>query len=541
MILLGQLHIKNIGIIDDITINFEDGFNVMTGETGAGKSLIIGSIAAVTGSRVSKDILKTGAESALIEAYFFEKDRDIILSREIFANGRNICKIDGQMAPLSVLKEIGESLIDIHGQHDNQSLLNPSLHLELLDKFIGEELTVIKSEYHGLLEKYKSIEKELSNNYGDEKDRTRKIDLLKYQINEIEEAKLKSGEEDELNYRRNIIMNSEKIVKALSNTYYNLNDIVIDNLGIAVHELSTIASFDDKYDSILLNLNEAYYMLKDSASETLDSMNSVEFDENEQKEIEERLDLIYELKRKYGNDIGSILKYYEEISNELYKLQNSDEIINKLKIELEEITNKLNALSLKMRKIRRNKAKIICEKVNKELKELDMKNASIEFEFKELETYSSNGMDDVQLLISTNLGENPKPLSKIASGGEISRIMLALKNVFADIEDDIPCMIFDEIDTGISGQAAKVVAEKMRRISNNHQLICITHLPVIAAYASTNYYISKDVKNGKTSTNINKLNEEETVREIARILDGDDITPISIEHAKSLRKHSTEI
>ncbi|MBQ9313803.1 MAG: DNA repair protein RecN [Clostridia bacterium] len=533
--MLGQLHIKNIGIIDDITINFEDGFNVMTGETGSGKSLIIGSIAAVTGSRISKDILKTGVDSALIEAYFFEKDKDIILSREIFANGRNICKIDGKMATLAQLKELGESLIDIHGQHDNQSLLNPSMHLELLDKFIGEEIATLKNEYLNKLNEYKEIKKELENNFGDEKDRSRKIDLLQYQINEIEQAKLKQGEEEELNARRNLMINSEKIVKALSNTYYNLNDIVIDNLGMAVHELSTIAALDENYDNILLNLNEAFYMLKDSASDTLDAMNSVEFDENEQNEIEERLDIIYNLRRKYGHDIESVLKYYEEISDELYKLQNSDEIINQLNQQLEKISKELKELALKMRKVRKENSVLICQKVNQELKELEMKNASIEFEFKELESFYENGMDDVQILITTNLGEASKPLHKIASGGEISRIMLALKNVFANV-DDISCMIFDEIDTGISGQAAKVVAEKMNQISQNHQLICITHLPIIAAYGDENYFISKNVEDEKTHTNVTKLAEEELIKELARILDGDTITDISLKHAKELRK-----
>lgn len=533
--MLGQLHIKNIGIIDDVTINFMDGFNVITGETGAGKSLIIGSISAVTGSRISKDVLKSGADSALIEAYFFEKDKDIILSREIFANGRNVCKIDGEMVPLSKLKELGETLIDIHGQHDNQSLLNPAMHLELLDKFIGDDIAQLKEKYTNLLSEYQSIKKELNHNYGDEKERIRKIDLLKYQIDEIEKANLKVGEEDELTSRRNLIINSEKVVKALSNAYYNLNDIVVDNLGMAVHELSTIASLDEKYDNILLNLNEAFYMLKDSASDTLDAMNSVEFDENEQNEIEERLDLIYNLKRKYGQDVDSILHYYEDISNELYTLQNSDEIINNLKRQLETLDKQLKILALRIREIRKEKAKLICKKVNKELKELEMKNAVIEFDFKELDNYTETGMDAVQILITTNVGEDYKPLHKIASGGEISRIMLALKNVFA-LVDEIPCMIFDEIDTGISGQAAKVVAEKMNQISKNHQLICITHLPVIAAFGDANYFISKYVKDKNTYTMVNKLNEEDTLKEIARILDGDEISKISLEHAKALRK-----
>ena len=533
--MLGQLHIRNIGIIEDISINFEDGFNVMTGETGAGKSLIIGSIGAVTGSRISKDMIKSGEDSALIEACFFENDDTIILSREIFSNGRSVCKINGNMVPLSKLKSIGETLIDIHGQHDNQSLLNSSTHLNLLDRFIGDKLEKVKTEYIDKLKEYKQVKKDLESNFGDEKDRARRIDLLKYQIDEIEAADLKIGEEEELNNRRNLIMNSEKVMKALSNTYYSLNDIVVDNLGIATHELSNIASLDERYDKLLLNLNEAFYMLKDSASETLECMNNVDFDRNEQNEIEERLDLISNLKRKYGNDVKTILDYLEESSNELEKLENSDAIISDLKRKIENCETELKNMASKMSEIRKKYAITISKKINKELQDLEMKNAKIEFEFKQSESFLENGMDNVQILISTNLGEDMKPLSKIASGGEISRIMLALKTVFCEY-DDIDSMIFDEIDTVISGQAAKMVAEKMKKISKKHQLICITHLPVIAAMGDANYFISKVTKDNKTCTLVKKLNEDETIAEIARILDGNDICEISLKHAMSLRK-----
>ena len=498
--MLGQLHIKNIGIIEDVVINFEDGFNVLTGETGAGKSLIIGSIGAVTGSRISKELIKTGKESALIEACFFEGEDTVILSREIFSNGRNICKINGEMTTLANLKEMGEKLIDIHGQHDNQSLLNPAMHIDLLDNFIGKELANVKALYLDNLHEYKRLVNELNSNFGDEKERTRRIDLLKYQINEIENADLKVGEEEELYTRRTLIINSEKIVSSLSNAYCSLNDIVIDNLGSAVHEISNIASLDDKYDKILLNLNEAFYMLKDSASETLECMNNVDFDRNEQNEIEERLDLISNLKRK-----------------------------------IENCETELKNMASKMSEIRKKYAITISKKINKELQDLEMKNAKIEFEFKQSESFLENGMDNVQILISTNLGEDMKPLSKIASGGEISRIMLALKTVFCEY-DDIDSMIFDEIDTGISGQAAKMVAEKMKKISKKHQLICITHLPVIAAMGDANYFISKVTKDNKTCTLVKKLNEDETITEIARILDGNDICEISLKHAMSLRK-----
>lgn len=533
--MLGQLHIKNIGIIDDIVINFEDGLNILTGETGAGKSLIIGSISAVTGNRISKEIIKTGKDMALIEACFFTKDDSVIISREIYENGRNICKVNGKMVTLGDLKEISKELIDIHGQHDNQSLLNPSAHLKLLDKFIGKDFEDIKSEYTKLLEEYKQTQKELDANFGDEKDRARRIDLLKYQVEEIINAKLIAGEEEELNKRRELILNSEKIAKSLSNAYNNLNDIVVDNLGLAVHELSSIATLDENYDKILLNLNEAYYTLKDAASDTLSCMNNVEFDEREQDQIEERLDLIYSLKRKYGSDIESILKYLDEITFELERLQNSDEIRLELKNKLDKLEIKLTNLAKEMSKQRKAKAIIICDKVNKELNDLEMKKAHIEFEFIALDKFTSNGLDDAQILITTNVGESAKPLSKIASGGEISRVMLALKTVFSEY-DDIESMIFDEIDTGISGQAGKVVAQKMKAISASHQLICITHLPVIAAMGDSNYFIAKDTKDDKTYTTIAKLDETQTINEIARILDGDNVSKVTLDHAKALRK-----
>lgn len=532
--MLGQLHIKNIGIIDDITVNFEDGVNILTGETGAGKSLIIDSINAITGSRISKELIKTGSEMALIEACFFTNEDNIILSREIYQNGRNICKVNGKMTTLGELKEIGENLIDIHGQHDNQSLLDSRKHIQLLDSFAGDELISIKKEYYELLEKYKEIESQIKKNYGDEQERARRIDLLKYEKDEIKNAHLKSGEEEDLTEKRKLLMNAEKVAKSLDSTYNILNEVVLEALGEATREMTTIAELDKKYQDILTTLNDAYYSIQDSSSSTIDEVQKLSFDADEQAEIEERLDLIFSLKRKYGNTIDDVLTYYEKVEKELDFLENSEEITNRLKEELNLLNEKLKKLAEKIRKIRMKTAKTIEEKINQQLQDLEMKKAYIKFQFEELKLFRDDGMDNVELLICTNIGEDLKPLAKIASGGEISRVMLAIKTVLCDY-DNVPTMIFDEIDTGISGQAGKAVAEKMRIIGKTHQIICVTHLPSIAAIGNANYFIQKIQEKDKVVTTVHRLKENETIREIARIIAGDNITEAVLMHARELR------
>ncbi|MBQ9267545.1 MAG: DNA repair protein RecN [Clostridia bacterium] len=533
--MLGQLHIKNIGIIDDVTVNFEDGVNILTGETGAGKSLIIDSISAITGSRISKELIKSGSDMALIEACFFTDSDNIILSREIYQNGRNICKINGKMTTLNELKTLGEELIDIHGQHDNQSLLDVKTHINLLDNFAGEELQKLKQQYIELFTKHKEMEAQIKKKYGDEQERARRIDLLKYQKDEIEAANLKLGEEESLIERRKLLMNAERIAKSLDSTYNILNEVVLEALGEATKEMSGISELDEKYQSILTTLNDAYYALQDSSSDAMGEIQKINFDQTEQTEIEERLDLIFSLKRKYGNTIEDVLKYYDDMAKELDFLENSEEITNQMKEELSLLDKDLVKLAKKIRKIRMDTAKTIEEKINSQLQDLEMKKAYIKFHFEELDTYRDDGMDNVELLICTNAGEELKPLAKIASGGEISRVMLAIKTVLCEY-DNVATMIFDEIDTGISGQAGKAVAEKMKIIGKTHQIICVTHLPAIAAIGNTNYFIQKLPEGEKVVTKIKRLKEDETIREIARILAGDDITEAALMHARELRK-----
>lgn len=533
--MLGQLHIKNIGIIDEITINFEEGLNILTGETGAGKSLIIDSINTISGGRISKELVKTGADMAFIEACFFEEDENIIVSREIYPNGRNISKINGKMVTVAELKELGESLIDIHGQHDNQSLLNPKTHLELLDSFASKEIKEHFEKYKNLLLKHKEIKQEINRNYGDETERIRRIDLLKYQKNEIEVAKLNPKEEKQLIEKHNLFMNAEKIVRTLNSSYNELNDKIIDALGIITRELESIANIDEKYNKLLENTNEPYYLLQDIAGEISKYIEEVDFSEEEQFYVEERLNLIETLKKKYGNSIEEILKYYNKLCEELNFLENSEEITNKLKEELKIINMELKKSANEISKIREKVAIQIENEINKQLQDLEMKKSFLKFQFKKSEDFLETGMDIVQLMICTNLGEELKPLNKIASGGEISRVMLAIKTVLGKY-DSVPTMIFDEIDTGISGQAGKAVAEKLKLIAKTHQILCVTHLPTIAAAGNANYFIQKQTKDEKTLTSIRKLNEEETIYEIARIISGDDITKAVLENAKELRK-----
>lgn len=538
--MLGQLHIKNIGIIEEITINFYDGLNILTGETGAGKSLIIDSINAITGGRISKDLIKTGADMAFVEACFFNRDDETtILSREIYPSGRSICKINGKMSTISEMKEVGEALIDIHGQHENQSLLNTKTHIELLDNFLGEQIENIKTDYRNFLGKYKEIKLKIEQNYGDEKERARRIDLLKYQVDEIEIASLKKGEEEELEHKRRILQNAEKIATSLNEVYNLLDGNALETLSEITRKISNISDIDEKYMDILNLVNESYYTLQDVASTTSKYLSDVDFDKQEQTEIEERLDTIFSLKRKYGNTVEDVLKYYEDASNELYFLNNSEEMINELKKELSNIEDKLESLSSQMNSIREKSAKELEKRINAQLQDLEMTKAYVQFEFKKSEEYRENGTDIVQLLICTNVGEGLKPLGKIASGGEISRVMLAIKTILCEY-DSVETMIFDEIDTGISGQAGKAVAEKMKKIGKTHQVICVTHLPVIAASGDANFYIKKEIKNEKTTTTIKHLNEEETIMEVARILSGKDITQMALEHVKELRKAMAE-
>ena len=538
--MISTLHIKNIGIIDDLSIDLNQGLNVLTGETGAGKSLIIDSIEIISGGRFSKEMIRKGETNSFIELCMYEPenensiDGNIIVSREINTTGKNMCKINGRMVTVTELKEFMSQFIEIHGQNKNQELLNNKTHLKCLDGFIGEEIKTLKNKYVEKYNRYSQIKQELKQNYGDDKEKERKLDLLKYQIEEIEQANLKENEENELEEKRKIMQNAEKITKNLNEADMVISETGIDSLSTAIKSLEKIEGIDEKYEKIANNLKSLYYELQEISRDLGSFNDEIYFDEEERNFTEERLDLIYSLKRKYGNSVKEILEYKEEIENEVKHIENLDEYNNKLKQELNQTINKMNEIGKQMHELRIKRAKILSQNINKELSDLEMKNAkvNIHVEYQENEFYKT-GKDEVEFFISTNIGEDEKELAKIASGGEISRIMLAIKKVLADT-DKMPVLIFDEIDTGISGNAANMVADKLNNISKNHQVLCISHLPSIAAMADYNYFISKKVVEERTNTNVKLLNEEEIVREIARISSGK-INDITIKYAEELR------
>ena len=538
--MITTLHIKNIGIIDDLSIDLNNGLNVLTGETGAGKTLIIDSLGIISGGRFSKEMIRKGETNSFVEICMYEPenensiDGNIIVSREINSNGRNMCKINGRMVTVNELKNFMSKFIEIHGQNDNQSLLDNKFHLKYLDGFIGEELLKYKQEYKEKYTRYIEIKQELKANYGDEKERERKLDLLKYQFNEIEEAELKEKEEEELEEKRKIMLNSEKISNSLNEADEAIGESSIDSINLAIRAMEKIEGIDTKYEAITSNLKNIYYDLQELSRDISNEKEDIYFDEQERNEVEERLDLIYSLKRKYGNNILEILNYKEEIEKEIQHIENLDEYNQKLKKELKQIKEQMTKLAINIHNLREEYAKVLGININKILEDLEMKNAKINIhvDYKE-EEFFENGKDEVEFYITTNLGEDEKQLSKIASGGEMSRIMLAIKKVLADT-DKMPVLIFDEIDTGISGKAANAVAEKLNSISKNHQVLCISHLPSIAASADYNYFISKRVLNDRTNTNIKLLNEEETIKEIARISSGE-INEATIQYATQLR------
>lgn len=538
--MISTLHIKNIGIIDDLSIDLNEGLNVLTGETGAGKTLIIDSLGIISGGRFSKEMIRKGETNSFVEICMYEPenensiDGNIIVSREINSNRKNMCKINGRMVTVNELKNFMSKFIEIHGQNDNQSLLDNKFHLKYLDGFIGDKITDIKKQYKEKYEKYLEIKQELKNNYGDEKERERKLDLLRYQFNEIEEANLKVKEEDNLEEKRKLMINSEKISKNLNEADIAIGENSIDSINTAIRALEKIENIDKKYEDISSNLKNIYYELQEISRDISEHKEDVYFDEEERNEVEERLDLIYNLKRKYGNDVQEILNYKDEIEAEINHIENLDEYNNKLKKELKQLKEEMTKLAEKMHELRNEYGKVLSININKVLEDLEMKNANINIhvDYNE-EDFFENGKDIVEFYITTNLGEDEKQLAKIASGGEMSRIMLAIKKVLADT-DKMPVLIFDEIDTGISGKAAGAVAEKLNGISKNHQVLCISHLPSIAAIADYNYFISKKVVENRTNTNIRLLNEKETLEEIARISSGE-INEATIQYAMQLR------
>ncbi len=551
--MLISLHVKNLALIQETEVNFAEGLNILSGETGAGKSIIIGSINLALGARADKDMIRNGAEYALVELVFqvtdqelleqiheleipVEEDGIIIIQRKIQPN-RSICKIGGETATTRQLKELSELLIDIHGQHEHQSLLYKKNHMEILDSFAGEELARLKQDLKQKYHTYTALQKEIEETGMDEGLRAKELSLAEFEYQEIAEAVLHVGEDDELetSYRR--MSNSRQIVEAASRAYQLTGDgedqTAADAVGRAVRELRSIEEYDDNAKSLVTELEQIDGLLNDFNRNIAEYLSDMEFDGEVFAQTQERLNLLNHLKLKYGGTIEAVLEYQQQQAQRIEKLQNMDayreQLVHKLagqKEELERLCSKISA-------IRQKEAKKLAGDMVKALTDLNFLEVKFEIQVRHKEEYAANGYDDVEFMISTNPGEPMKSLGSVASGGELSRIMLAIKTVLAS-RDRIPTMIFDEIDTGISGKTAWKVSEKLGALSRSHQIICITHLPQIAAMADAHYRIAKQAVNQKTETGITRLPQEEVVEELARMLGGETITDTVRENAREL-------
>ena len=556
--MLSNLYIENIAVIEKTSIDFKKGLNVMTGETGAGKSIVIDSINAVLGNRTSKELIRTGASSAFVSAEFtnlsekaiaviyeagFElEDGELLIQREISTTGKNKCRINGRPATVSTLKEIGVQLINIHGQHESYELMSPELHISYIDKLAGLESEI--EAYQEVYKKYKKLSAELKKATVDESERERKIDLLKYQIDELEDADLRDGEYEELNEQKAVLQNSEKIIEAIMSSRALMNGDeessgVLENLQEINSQLSDISEYMSEVEPINSRIESAIYELEDCLSELTGLTDLVDTDGGSLDSIEERLDLIYTLGKKYGSTIKEMLDFLDKAKKELNALVMYDENREALIKECDKAYKEAEKLAKALSEKRRATSSEFADKVCEEMAFLDMPNVKLVVVQESCEL-NSLGCDNIEFLISTNPGEPPKPISKIASGGELSRMMLAVKNVLSD-KDDIYTLIFDEVDTGISGSAAQKVGLKLREVSKSRQVLCVTHLAQIAAMGNSHFKISKSVRDEKTFTKVEELDHEGRKQELARIIGGTEMTKASLDYAEEMLRAGENI
>ena len=551
--MLRSLHVKNLALIDEAEVEFGEGLNILSGETGAGKSIIIGSINLALGGKVQKEMLRENADAALVELIFEVKEENIkaalaaidvsveddmlIMSRKI-TGGRSVARINGETVPASKVKEAAALLIDIHGQHEHQSLLSKKKHLEILDDYAKAELQLPKEMLKKDYRTYRAIEEELEQNSMDEEQRLRELSFLEYEWREIDEADLTAGEDETLESEYKKFANGKKIVEALSHAYEYTKggaDGASDLISRSLRELSAVSDFDRTVQGFSEELLEIDNLLSDFNREISDYLQEADFDEEHFFETEKRLDLINHLKSKYGDSVEQILEGQKKREEKIEQLKDHDAYVAKLRAEQKKAQEVFQADCAKVSKIRKKYAKKLTEEVQKALIDLNFLDVRFTMEFKEAENPNANGMDDAEFLISTNPGEPLKPLSKVASGGELSRIMLAMKAVLAQ-NDSIGTLIFDEIDAGISGRTAQMVSEKMNVIGKSHQVICITHLPQIAAMADVHFLIEKSVVGENTVSRIRPLEKEESVAELARMIGGVAITDTVLKSAREMKE-----
>lgn len=556
--MLKQLSINNVALIDRQLIEFFNGFSVMTGETGAGKSIIIEALNFVLGERASRELVKSDEQKASVEALFVLRSDDpvyevlseqgidceegeLTIYREFTLAGKNVCRANGTMISAGVLKEIGDALVDIHGQHAHQSLLNPKKHIVLLDRFAGKDALEQKARVAEAYQKANEARRQLNAAQFNEQERARRCDLLEYQINEIDGAKLEIGEEERLEEQRGLLQNAQAVMEGLEGAGTALSGDgsessgALDALSVCLRLLDGISRFRGEYTQLSEKLHALYYDLEDAAYTLRDYRNDFSFEPGMLDEIESRLDLISSLKRKYGKNIAEILTFREKSAKELELISTAEERREQLQQEYDTAKRAYDALAEELSELRKQAAIRLRDRILPELNDLGMPHAAFEAAFERLngELPGANGIDGVEFLLSTNRGEPVKPLAKVASGGELSRIMLSFKSVLADL-DGIPTMVFDEIDSGISGQMGTAVAVKMRQIASNRQVLCITHLPQIAAYANWQYIVYKEESGEKTRSNARLLGETERAAEIARVMSGNASDPVALEHASRL-------
>lgn len=551
--MLKELSIKNFAIIEEVSVSFSDGLTVLTGETGAGKSIIIDAVHLLAGGRGSQEFIRHGAKKAELEGLFFiqnaqhpvfqklqdvgiEADEDsIILRRDINDHGKSVCRVNGKLVTIAILREIGGSLIDIHGQHESQELMDERLHISLLDQFAGSKIHRAKESYNGLYQRYIKLKKELASVSDNEQQIAQRIDLYQYQINEIDAMQLIENEDEELQMERKKFQNYHKTFERISAAYEALNGESkgLDWIGNAMSELEDIASFDESYKEQAELVSNSFYSLQELSYQLKNEMDESEFDEERLNVIEERLAAIQSLKRKYGNSIEEILLYRQKIGDELDALVNRDERIQQRQKALDQVEKDLEVESKELTLIRKKAAKKLSEAIVVQLRELFMEKATFEVIFKSTTVFDKNGKDDVAFYMSTNVGEPAKPISKIASGGELSRMMLALKGIFSK-HQGITSIIFDEVDTGVSGRVAQAIAEKIANISRSSQVLCITHLPQVAAMADQQLLIEKQVMGKRTMTKLTAVTGKDRVQELSRMMSGAEITSLTLEHASEL-------
>ena len=546
--MLSLLHIENIAVIECADISFDAGFNILTGETGAGKSIVIDAISAILGERTYRDMIRTGTDKATVRAVFtdvpelpwFEEngvpyDAETVIHRDVFLDGKNICRVNGTLVSVSILRKLGIQLINIHGQHDSASLFDESNHLLFLDDFAEND--GLRGEYTLRFEAVSALRREIQRMSMDEGEKLRRMETLRYQIEEISKADLSPDEDEQLEERRKILQNGEKLSDAMNAATASLygdddTDGAAALLAEAEKELSRLSRYTDAYSALHERVADLMYQVQDVAEEIRDARDDLSFSTDELDKIEARLDVIHRLRRKYGTSCRDILSYLENAKNELDEIEFADDTIERLKKKLTKAEAEAMESALKLRENRKKTAELLSARILSELAQLDMPKVQFACEFTEIEM-TANGADAVAFYMSANAGEALKPLSKVASGGELARIMLAMKNVLAE-QDKVPTLIFDEVDTGVSGRAAQKVAEKLRSVAKTKQVLCVTHLPQLAALATTHLLIAKEERNGRTYTTVTPLDLEGRKRELARIIGGTNITETTLKSAEEM-------